>query len=146
VSILVAETFRMGGHATHDEREARETFSPDLFRYWGARDPIGLFEEWLMGEGVDRDALEAIERRVADEVDAAAEARSRAAPPPMPAPDWFSRTSTAEREKRRWSRRRARTAFRRAPAGSGRIRLPGVPLQVVEAGPADPHQYCATES
>jgi TPP-dependent pyruvate/acetoin dehydrogenase alpha subunit len=87
VSILVAETFRMGGHATHDEREARETFSPDLFRYWGARDPIGLYEEWLMGEGVDRDALEAIERRVADEVDAAAEDALASRASAMPAPD-----------------------------------------------------------
>src|SRR5262249_36585749 len=40
--LLVAETFRMGGHATHDEREARNTFQSELFQYWGKRDPIGL--------------------------------------------------------------------------------------------------------
>ena len=28
---LVVDTFRMGGHATHDEREARETFPAELF-------------------------------------------------------------------------------------------------------------------
>ncbi|HKG21569.1 MAG TPA: thiamine pyrophosphate-dependent dehydrogenase E1 component subunit alpha, partial [Blastocatellia bacterium] len=42
--LLIAETFRMGGHATHDEREARATFPPELFAHWGKRDPIGLFE------------------------------------------------------------------------------------------------------
>jgi TPP-dependent pyruvate/acetoin dehydrogenase alpha subunit len=73
VSLLVAETFRMGGHATHDEREARETFSADLFRHWGERDPIGLYEAWLEGEGFSRDRLEEIEARAAAEVDTAAE-------------------------------------------------------------------------
>lgn len=46
--LLIAETFRMGGHATHDEREARETFDAELFNYWGKRDPIGLFETYLI--------------------------------------------------------------------------------------------------
>jgi pyruvate dehydrogenase E1 component alpha subunit/2-oxoisovalerate dehydrogenase E1 component alpha subunit len=46
--LLIADTFRMGGHATHDEREARETFEPTLFTYWGKRDPIGLFEKYLI--------------------------------------------------------------------------------------------------
>src|SRR5256886_3889053 len=44
-SMLIAETFRMGGHATHDEREARETFPDALFQTWGKRDPVGLYEE-----------------------------------------------------------------------------------------------------
>jgi 2-oxoisovalerate dehydrogenase E1 component alpha subunit len=73
VSLLVAETFRMGGHATHDEREARATFAPDLFRHWGARDPIGMYEEWLLAEGVARERLNEIETRVSSEVDASAE-------------------------------------------------------------------------
>src|SRR5215813_5995116 len=34
-ALVIAETFRMGGHATHDEREARQIFSPQLFDYWG---------------------------------------------------------------------------------------------------------------
>lgn len=45
--LLIAETFRMGGHATHDEREARQTFDDELFKHWGKRDPIGLFEVYL---------------------------------------------------------------------------------------------------
>jgi TPP-dependent pyruvate/acetoin dehydrogenase alpha subunit len=70
-SLLVAETFRMGGHATHDEREARATFAPELFAAWGARDPIGLYEAWLEGEGVSRETLSGIERGVEEEIGAA---------------------------------------------------------------------------
>ena len=51
--LLVAETFRMGGHATHDEREARATFDKKLFEYWGKRDPIGLFENHLIEGTLD---------------------------------------------------------------------------------------------
>ncbi len=70
---VVAETFRMGGHATHDEREARETFSAELFAAWGRRDPIGLLEAYLGTQGVGAGELEAIESRVSGEVDRAAE-------------------------------------------------------------------------
>jgi 2-oxoisovalerate dehydrogenase E1 component len=70
--ILVAETFRMGGHATHDEQEARVVLPPELFAYWGKRDPIGLYEEWLKGRGLAA-RLEEVERMVAAEVDRAAE-------------------------------------------------------------------------
>ncbi|MGH7458332.1 MAG: thiamine pyrophosphate-dependent dehydrogenase E1 component subunit alpha [Longimicrobiaceae bacterium] len=72
VTLLVAETFRMGGHATHDEREARETFDAELFEQWGRRDPIGLYEAWLQAEGVGRGRLEEIELRVVAEVEQAA--------------------------------------------------------------------------
>ena len=73
-AMLVAETFRMGGHATHDEAEARETFDPTLFERWGRRDPIGLYEEYLVDEGVSRDELTAIEADVEAEVERAQEA------------------------------------------------------------------------
>lgn len=82
---VVAETFRMGGHATHDEREARETFPEELFRSWGRRDPIGLYEAYLIEEGVDEDALAAVEEEATRQIEeAAAEAlESRGlAPPP----------------------------------------------------------------
>jgi len=69
--MLIAETFRMGGHATHDEREARATFPAEWFAAWGKRDPIGLFEEYLKAEGVPADTLAAVEARVAAEVLAA---------------------------------------------------------------------------
>jgi TPP-dependent pyruvate/acetoin dehydrogenase alpha subunit len=72
-TLLVAETFRMGGHATHDEREARETFDPALFDYWGRRDPVGLYEAWLLEEGISSGHLEEIERTVRDEAEREAE-------------------------------------------------------------------------
>lgn len=73
-SILLAETFRMGGHATHDEAEARDTFAAELFRSWGQRDPIALYEEYLIGGGhSSRDQLETIEADVIAEIDGAAE-------------------------------------------------------------------------
>ncbi len=99
---LTAETFRMAGHATHDEKEARKILSPDLFASWGARDPVGCFEEWLAGTGIDlrngervepgaatgsnRAVLEEIETSVAQEIEDAAEAAlsSRAS---MPEPE-----------------------------------------------------------
>ncbi len=71
--ILVAETFRMGGHATHDEQEARELIPAAMFESWGKRDPIGLYEEYLIQDGVDRTELERIEETVTDEVDRGAE-------------------------------------------------------------------------
>ena len=90
--LIEARTFRMGGHATHDVREARATLAPELFEYWGRRDPIGLYEEYLAGidlgatgEGDLRSRnlrlLESVEREVEAEIEAAAEAAlaSRAA-------------------------------------------------------------------
>ena len=71
--MLVANTFRMGGHATHDEREARATFAAELFHEWGLRDPIGLFEEHLMFLGITRDGLEETELDVERETERAEE-------------------------------------------------------------------------
>jgi len=100
---IEAETFRMGGHATHDVREARETFPAELFERWGRRDPIGLYEAWLArgpeelaGAGHDvegetreernRAVLAAIEEEVTGEVEAAAEEALESRRERMPAP------------------------------------------------------------
>jgi TPP-dependent pyruvate/acetoin dehydrogenase alpha subunit len=84
-TLLRVETFRMGGHATHDEAEARRTFPPELFEAWGRRDPIGLYEEYLVRRGIDRERLEAVEQAVTDEVETAAahalESRESRMPP-----------------------------------------------------------------
>ena len=101
--LLTSRTFRMGGHATHDEAEGRSLFPPERFEYWGRRDPIGTYETWLMrcagplspeaagaGESgraeVHRRLLETIERRVAEEVESAAaealDSRDRSMPDP----------------------------------------------------------------
>ena len=68
-ALLVGETFRMGGHATHDEAEARATLPPELFATWGKRDPIGLYEEYLKEDGVSAARLAAIEAEAAAEVE-----------------------------------------------------------------------------
>lgn len=72
--LLTARTFRMGGHATHDEAEGRALCLPEEFAWWGARDPIGCYEEWLVGaeRGIDRDVLLAVEEKVAREIEDAA--------------------------------------------------------------------------
>jgi TPP-dependent pyruvate/acetoin dehydrogenase alpha subunit len=72
-TLLVVETFRMSGHATHDEAEARATFPAALFETWGRRDPIGLYEEYLVEEGIARAALAAIEDEEIVSIDEAAE-------------------------------------------------------------------------
>ena len=76
-ALLVAETFRMGGHATHDEREARETFPASLFEEWGRRDPIGQYEGYLMGLGLTEAELSRIEDEVTAEVERAAETAAK---------------------------------------------------------------------
>lgn len=55
-AIIVAKTFRMGGHATHDEAEARTLFPKSVFEKWGRRDPIGIYEEWLVAGDRDLNA------------------------------------------------------------------------------------------
>jgi pyruvate dehydrogenase E1 component alpha subunit/2-oxoisovalerate dehydrogenase E1 component alpha subunit len=70
-AMIVADTFRMGGHATHDEREARETFPAELFTNWGKRDPVGLYEEYLKQEGWSSPELADVEAQVTAEVERA---------------------------------------------------------------------------
>jgi TPP-dependent pyruvate/acetoin dehydrogenase alpha subunit len=85
-AVVVANTFRMGGHATHDEREARGTFDPALFEHWGRRDPIGLYEAYLMEKGVTIEQLANIEAEVEALVDAGAE-EALASKERLPAPE-----------------------------------------------------------
>src|SRR5262245_144626 len=101
--LLIAETFRMGGHATHDEREARKTFPSELFEYWGKRDPIGLFEAYLIGGDLDletgrradgaafgtrnADLLARIEEKIIAEVDRAADEALESTRERMPEPE-----------------------------------------------------------
>lgn len=85
--LMVVETFRMGGHATHDVREGRRLFDAEVFAAWGKRDPIGMFETWLAEEGlVSRARLEALEAEVVAAMEAAAAAaladRERKQPDP----------------------------------------------------------------
>jgi pyruvate dehydrogenase E1 component alpha subunit/2-oxoisovalerate dehydrogenase E1 component alpha subunit len=85
-ALLVASTFRMGGHATHDEREARDTFPATLFAEWGNRDPVGLYEEYLKETGWSAAELETVEAEVAGEIERA-ETAALASREKMPAGD-----------------------------------------------------------
>ncbi len=100
--ILTARTFRMGGHATHDEAEGRALFGDAVFAHWGRRDPIGQFETWLLADGpaldgarrpeaarrdATRAALEAAEARVVAEIDAAEQEALRSRKEKMPEPE-----------------------------------------------------------
>jgi TPP-dependent pyruvate/acetoin dehydrogenase alpha subunit len=84
--MLIAETFRMGGHATHDEREARATFPAAWFEEWGRKDPVGVYEEWLKGRGVSPARLLEVEAAVEAGILAAEavalESRERSVPAP----------------------------------------------------------------
>ena len=70
--MLLAETFRMGGHASHDDAEARATFPDATFKAWGARDPIGLYEEYLEGAGRTARELEDVESDTTAQMERAA--------------------------------------------------------------------------
>lgn len=102
--LLIAETFRMGGHATHDEREARATFDAQLFEHWGKRDPIGLFEHYLIEGALDletgrrmkqtavirelnAETLRRVEERVIKEIERASEEALESMRTKMPRPD-----------------------------------------------------------
>src|SRR6266513_4883480 len=61
------------GPATHDEREARDTFPAALFEQWGKRDPIGMYEEYLKADGITVKRLGDIEAEVIEEVERSAE-------------------------------------------------------------------------
>ncbi len=99
--LLIADTFRMGGHATHDEREARATFDATLFSHWGKRDPIGIYEIYLIESPVDLESgrrakhidglrernaavLRSVESRVTKEVEQAANEALESAHTNMP--------------------------------------------------------------
>jgi TPP-dependent pyruvate/acetoin dehydrogenase alpha subunit len=100
--VLTARTFRMGGHATHDEAEARRLFSPEEFAHWGQRDPIGTYESWLIADGPSLDGrrragaarrkanarrLEESEALVLAEIEAAEQEALLSRKEKMPAPE-----------------------------------------------------------
>ncbi len=92
--LINAKTFRMGGHATHDEGESRKILPPELFETWGKRDPIAMYETYLAeselqlaDSGPNRQALERIEAQVIAEVDDAAGLALRSRDRNMPKPE-----------------------------------------------------------
>jgi TPP-dependent pyruvate/acetoin dehydrogenase alpha subunit len=80
-TLIEAKTMRMMGHAIHD---GAEYVPPELLAEWKARDPIRLFEERLLAEGIaGRVELEEIGKRCEAEVEDAV-AFAEASPWPDP--------------------------------------------------------------
>jgi TPP-dependent pyruvate/acetoin dehydrogenase alpha subunit len=88
--IIFAETFRMGGHATHDEKEARDICAPEMFEYWGRRDPIGMYEIYLERRGIPHSELVAAEQRVLEEIKDAQTQALASRERTMPEPENFT--------------------------------------------------------
>ena len=88
--IIFAETFRMGGHATHDEKEARDICAPEMFEYWGRRDPIGMYEIYLERRGIPHSELVAAEQRVLEEIKDAETQALASRERTMPEPENFT--------------------------------------------------------
>ena len=77
-SLVEAVTYRHGGHSRADPGKYR----PDEeVAEWIGRDPIPMYRERLVGEGVEAGVLDGIDAEVLAAVDRATE-ESRAAPPP----------------------------------------------------------------
>lgn len=81
VTLIVAETYRMRGHAQHD---AREYVPEDELQGWRARDPIDLFERYLVESGFEsRASLDVVREEARRELAAAVE-EALSAPIPEP--------------------------------------------------------------
>ena len=79
VTLLEVKTFRMKGHAEHDNASY---VPPSLIEEWKAKDPLDRFEKLLIENGYAmQDDLTAIAQRVKREVDAATDEAERS---PMP--------------------------------------------------------------
>jgi TPP-dependent pyruvate/acetoin dehydrogenase alpha subunit len=82
VTLIEAKTFRMKGHAEHDN----QSYVPQaLIEEWSAKDPVVRFEQTLIDAGTATAAeFESIQSRVRREVDAATDEAERS---PMPRPE-----------------------------------------------------------
>jgi len=79
VTLLEVKTFRMKGHAEHDNASY---VPPSLIEEWKGKDPVERFEKLLIENSfATQDDLTAITRRVKREVDAATDEAERS---PMP--------------------------------------------------------------
>lgn len=82
--MLAAETFRMGGHATHDDAGPRRVLGPEPYGAWARRDPLALCRAALTERDVSPGALAAAaaeaEGEVADGVAAALASRAARMP------------------------------------------------------------------
>lgn len=81
VTLIEVKTFRMKGHAEHDN----QAYVPkELIEEWRAKDALARFERVLLERGVaSQEQLDSIQQRVKQEIDAATDEAERS---PMPNP------------------------------------------------------------
>ena len=86
VTLLEVKTFRLKGHAEHDN----QSYVPqEIIDEWRSRDPIDRFEETLISGGLaTAKDFESIQKRVRTEVDAATDEAEKS---PMPRPEEATR-------------------------------------------------------
>jgi TPP-dependent pyruvate/acetoin dehydrogenase alpha subunit len=82
VTLLEVKTFRLKGHAEHDN----QSYVPrEIIDAWSGKDPVDRFEQMLLeNDFAAQEDLDAIERRVKKEIDVATDEAERS---PMPAPE-----------------------------------------------------------
>ena len=79
-SLIEVQTYRHGGHSRADPGKYR----PDAeVEAWKARDPVVMYRQRLLDEGVDAAAVDAIDAEQSARVDAAAETAKNSEPPPL---------------------------------------------------------------
>ncbi|HEX7677614.1 MAG TPA: thiamine pyrophosphate-dependent dehydrogenase E1 component subunit alpha [Thermoanaerobaculia bacterium] len=82
VTLIEVKTFRMKGHAEHDNQSY---VPPELIEEWSAKDPVVRFEQTLIEAGIATAAdFESIQSRARRDVDAATDEAERS---PMPRPE-----------------------------------------------------------
>ncbi|HEX9458841.1 MAG TPA: thiamine pyrophosphate-dependent dehydrogenase E1 component subunit alpha [Thermoanaerobaculia bacterium] len=82
VTLIEVKTFRMKGHAEHDNQSY---VPPELIEEWSAKDPVVRFEQTLIEAGTATAAdFESIQSRARRDVDAATDQAERS---PMPRPE-----------------------------------------------------------
>lgn len=81
VTLIEVKTFRMKGHAEHDNQAY---VAPELIEQWKAKDPLARYEKVLLELGVaTADDFVRIQQRVRQEIDTATDEAERS---PMPDP------------------------------------------------------------
>jgi len=82
VTLLEVKTFRIKGHAEHDNQSY---VPPELIEEWKGKDPVERFERFLLENGLTtREELDAIQQRIKGELDTAVDEAERS---PMPRPE-----------------------------------------------------------
>ena len=93
-SLIEVQTYRHGGHSRADPGKYR----PDEeVAAWKARDPIPMYRQRLLDDGVDEAAIAAIDAEQAARVDKAEQTAAASGPPPLEIADtdvWADGSST----------------------------------------------------